>query len=703
MPNPYITDRPLSDQDLFVGREQVLANLGQALEGHQRLLLLYGQRRIGKTSLLGQLPTYLGERYRVACVAWDEIPPELSWPLDRVLWAMAGALAWPEPQPPADDDGSYYLGYLAEHEGGIAPEVTPIVCIDGIPPTCCAPGSGWAALLDALANLLQGGRLALLLAVEARPDECEAPEAPAPHTTVLGGLTLEETEDLLLMSTRGQLTYDLDSMRRIYTLTGGEPYLVQLFGHILFELRARRGWVSTAEADAAVPAVIEQAEPQFAEVWSRSDTAARVVLCVFAEGLGTHGIGSADDIRRRLARLRIEMPLAHIEQALAELQRRDLVERLGGGLFRFRSALLLQWLRDTKNTLETVRRSREYRRLPRPTVPPLLSRKVDWLGLGLWVIIAVLIVAVGAVWRGREVRISWTDQPPTATPQAEETAGVPLIVLTPERTLPSGRLAYMAKQEAGHYWDIYTMTAEGLDPVRLTETQADDMLPAWSPDGRRIVFISDRDGNREVYVMNADGSDPTNLTRNAAEDWTPSWSPDGARIAFASFRDNNWEIYVMNADGSNQRRLTNSPQADYSPAWSPDGEWIAFVSDRTGSLDIFVMRPDGSDLRQFTNDPATDQSPAWSPDGRQLLWESYRHGNMEILIADLDGGGEPRNLSQDTYADDHGPSMCPSGQRIAYFTNRDGGWDIATLNLQTGARANLTQSTMIEQYPVWAP
>ncbi len=699
MHNPYITDRPLSDQDLFFGRERVLADLGQALEAEQRLFLLFGQRRIGKTSLLGQLPAYLGERYRVLRVAWEAIPDDRARPLDRILWAVAHALDWPQPAP--EDAASGGAAYLAEHAGELPPGPAPIVCVDGIPPTSCAPNSGWAAVLKALDDSLRGGKLTLLLAIEARPEECEAGDM-VPHPIVLGGLNLEETEDLLLMSTRGQLTYDLDSMRRIHTLTGGEPYLVQLFGHILFELRARRGWVSTAEVDAAIPSVIEQAEAQFVETWARSDTATRVVLCVFAEGLGTHGIGSADDIRRRLARLRVEMPLEHIERALADLRRRDLVEQLGGGLFRFRSALLLQWLRANKSAVETVRRSREYRRLPRPTTPPLLSRKIDWLGLGLWVLIAALVVAIGAVWRSRELRITWTDQPPTVEPDGEATAEAPLVIVTPERPLPSGRLAYMAKEEAGHYWDIYTMTAEGLDPVRLTETEADDMLPAWSPDGRRIVFISDRDGNREVYLMNADGSTPENLTHNPAEDWTPTWSPDGSRIAFASFRDNNWEIYVMQADGSGQKRMTNSSAADYSPTWSPDGEWIAFVSDRSGNLDIFLMRPDGSELRQFTNDPATDQSPTWAPDGRRLLWESYRYGNMEILMADLEGG-EPSNLSQDSYADDHGPSMCPSGQRIAYFTNRDGGWDIATLDLQTGERANLTQSIAVEQYPVWAP
>ena len=80
--------------------------------------------------------------------------------------------------------------------------------------------------------------------------------------------------------------------------------------------------------------------------------------------------------------------------------------------------------------------------------------------------------------------------------------------------------------------------------------------PAWSPDGRQIAFVSDRDGNWEIYVMNADGSSQTNLTNDLPDDTGPVWSPDGRQIAFVFCRDGSYEIYVMNADGSGQTRLT---------------------------------------------------------------------------------------------------------------------------------------------------
>ena len=94
-------------------------------------------------------------------------------------------------------------------------------------------------------------------------------------------------------------------------------------------------------------------------------------------------------------------------------------------------------------------------------------------------------------------------------------------------------------------------------------------IPSWSPDGRKIVFVNDRDGNFDMYVMNADGSGQRNLTRHPSHDSDPEWSPDGKKIAFTTKREGNFEIYVMNADGSGQHNLTRNPAVDRYPVWSP--------------------------------------------------------------------------------------------------------------------------------------
>ena len=154
--------------------------------------------------------------------------------------------------------------------------------------------------------------------------------------------------------------------------------------------------------------------------------------------------------------------------------------------------------------------------------------------------------------------------------------------------------------------------------TRLTNHPARDWSPAWSPDGRRIAFETNRTGDLDVYVMNADGSGAARLTGNSADDVDPAWSANGSEIAFSSDRDGNEEIYVMNADGSGVTRLTNNSRPDRSPAWSPDGRRIAFGSRTNFNIDVYVMNADGSGATNLTNNSANnDYNAAWSPDGCQ--------------------------------------------------------------------------------------
>ena len=119
-----------------------------------------------------------------------------------------------------------------------------------------------------------------------------------------------------------------------------------------------------------------------------------------------------------------------------------------------------------------------------------------------------------------------------------------------------------------------------------------------SPDGTKIAFSSDRDGNFEIYTMNADGTNQTNISNNDAYNHYPSWSPDGTKIAFESDIDVQigYNIYVMDIDGSNITRLTTNNDAyDQYPSWSPDGTKIAFYSgDSIFSSQIYTMNSDGT-------------------------------------------------------------------------------------------------------------
>ena len=181
-----------------------------------------------------------------------------------------------------------------------------------------------------------------------------------------------------------------------------------------------------------------------------------------------------------------------------------------------------------------------------------------------------------------------------------------------------------------------------LELIQSPPGRPDVQTPVWSPDGRRIAFLSRRDGNKELYVMNADGSGQRRLTRDASISATPAWSPDGRTLAFESVRDGTTGVYVVNADGGGQRRLARNGHA---PAWSPDGRTIAFFS----GPKIYLMNADGSEHRRLTKPVVggRQRSLAWSPDGRKLAFLSQSGCGdfcFSLYVVGSDGSGL-RNLT----------------------------------------------------------
>ena len=209
------------------------------------------------------------------------------------------------------------------------------------------------------------------------------------------------------------------------------------------------------------------------------------------------------------------------------------------------------------------------------------------------------------------------------------------------------------------YGAVMVITADKINEnLRTLTSGPNDFSAAWSPDGTKLAFQSDRGQNdRDIYVMNWDGSGLTRLANGPATDMDPAWSPDGARIAFRR----NGSIHVMNADGSGATRISVAG-SDSHPSWSPDGTRIVFASARSGTNAIYVMNTDGSGLVQLT-DSASDYSPTWSPDGTRIAFaRRTEQANEGAYLINPDGSGLTRlTLGTTSHA-----SWSPDGTRLVY-------------------------------------
>jgi Tol biopolymer transport system component/predicted Ser/Thr protein kinase len=203
------------------------------------------------------------------------------------------------------------------------------------------------------------------------------------------------------------------------------------------------------------------------------------------------------------------------------------------------------------------------------------------------------------------------------------------------------RLAYSKGRLVANLWKLpikKDRPATWAEARQITSDQAFIEFVDISPDGKHLLFSSDRGGNQDIWMMPVEGGEIQQLTTNVAPDWAPAWSPDGMKIAFYSARSGNRDIWLMAAGGGPKKQMTWDESTETGPVWSPDGKQIAFASGRRGNMDIWVIPAEGGEARQLTVNPGNDDFPRWSPDGKWLLFRSDQTGESHLWRVPASGG-----------------------------------------------------------------
>jgi Tol biopolymer transport system component len=266
---------------------------------------------------------------------------------------------------------------------------------------------------------------------------------------------------------------------------------------------------------------------------------------------------------------------------------------------------------------------------------------------------------------------------------------------------PDGRkIAFLSRRARG-MWDLYVMNADGGGQRRLMQDVRLEGLD-WSPDGRNIAVAAPGQGLIGFYAVNTDGSGRRLLVRPGV---APAWSPDGRRIAYAARG-----IWLVNADGSEPRQLTTQSNGRNTRLyWSPDGRKLAFLSGACGDFceHLYVINADGSGLRNLTphlrGGPGRGAAdPSWSPDGRTIAFVRRDFRSNAVYVVRPDGGSGRRRL---TWApvDYAAPAWSPDGRRIAFVGTLDGNFEIYVMNADGRRRRNLTLHPGYDGDPTWSP